>query len=133
MTKSKGIGRGNGRPKKDKPDNNAGDLKGNPTYYLKKYKSTQRPTPCERCGQNAYYKHPEWGTVCAAHLLDLICIWEAKIDWEEYKEMWDRTERLLNRPAPQRSTTVKNMEQSLETRPAKTNLQSDGSQTQETI
>lgn len=89
-----GVGKGNGEPNKD-----------NPTYYLRKYKTTQRPVPCERCGQNAYYKHPEWGFVCAPHLLDLICIWEAKIDWEEYKEMWNRTERLLNRPKP--STTAK--------------------------
>lgn len=115
MTKSKGIGRGKykrgGTTGNKGNTENAGDQRGNPTYYLKKYKSTQRPVPCERCGQNAYYKHPEWGTVCAAHLLDLICIWEAKIDWEEYKEMWDRTERLLKRPLPtQLSTTAKNMD-----------------------
>lgn len=110
MTKSKGIGRG-------KHNNHVGGGKNDqfgkdsPTYYLRKYKTTQRPVPCERCGQNAYYKHPEWGNVCAAHLLDLICIWEAKIDWNEYPEMWERTERLLKRPLPtELSTTVKNMD-----------------------
>lgn len=105
MTKSKGIGRGN--------HGNHGQSyeQDNPTYYLKKYKSSERPRPCERCKQNAYYKHPTWGYVCAAHLLDLVCIWEAKIDWEEYKEMWDRTERLLKRPLPtELSTSAKNMD-----------------------
>lgn len=99
---------------KGKHNNHVGGgevAKDNPTYYLRKYKTTQRPVPCERCGQNAYYKHPEWGYVCAPHLLDLICIWEAKIDWDEYKEMWDRCEQLLRRPMKQRlSTTVKNMD-----------------------
>jgi hypothetical protein len=111
MGKSKkpGVGKGNGEANKD-----------NPTYYLRKYKTTQRPVPCERCGQNAYYKHPEWGYVCAPHLLDLISIYEAKFDWDEYKEMWDRCEQLLRRPAKQRlSTTAWTTDAQLESRPAK--------------
>jgi hypothetical protein len=40
----------------------------------------------------------DWSYVCAPHLLDLVCIWEAKIDWQEYKEIDNRMERLLKRP-----------------------------------
>lgn len=98
----------------------------NPTVYLKRYKSTARPVPCERCGQNAYYSHPEWGRVCAPHLLDLICIWEAKIDWDEYPEMWERTERLLRRPLPTKlSTTAKNMD-AVQHSPVDKHKKSDG-------
>lgn len=69
-----------------------------PTYYLEKYKHTVRPRPCVRCGQAAYYWHPDWSFVCSPHLLDLVGIWEAKIDWQEYKEIDKRMERLLKRP-----------------------------------
>ena len=31
-----------------------------PTYYLEKYKHSVRPRPCVRCGQAAYYWHPDW-------------------------------------------------------------------------
>jgi hypothetical protein len=40
----------------------------------------------------------DWSFVCAPHLLDLVCVWEAKIDWQEYKEIDKRMERLLKRP-----------------------------------
>jgi hypothetical protein len=82
-----------------------------PTYWLYKYKTTQRPRACERCGHNAYYNHPDFGYLCASHLLDLVNIGGVNFVWEEYPEMWDRTERLLKRPLPQElSTTAKNME-----------------------
>jgi hypothetical protein len=80
-----------------------------PLYYLQKYKTTQRPRLCNRCGQNAYYWHPSWDWVCASHLLDLINIGGMAFSWEEYPEVWQRTERLLQREAPS-STTVKNTE-----------------------
>lgn len=89
-----------------------------PTYWLRYYKTTQRPRACERCKQNAYYNHPDFGYLCAPHLLDLINIGGMLFSWDEYKEMWDRTERLLKRPLPSpSSTTAKNMK-SLNTRPA---------------
>ena len=68
-----------------------------PTYYLEKYTHSVRPRPCDRCGQAAYYWHPARSYVCAPHLLDLVCVWEAKIDWKEYKEIDSRMERLLKR------------------------------------
>jgi hypothetical protein len=85
-----------------------------PLYYLQKYKTTQRPRPCNRCGQNAYYWHPSWDWVCASHLLDLINIGGMAFSWEEYPEVWARTERLLLREAPS-STGVKSMELEEET------------------
>lgn len=107
--------------------------RGTPTWYLKQYKTTQRPVPCERCRQNAYYNHKDYGYLCAPHLLDLVNIGGTAFNWDEYPEMWERTERLLQRPAPPLSTTAKNMEQPLETRPAKPKSSLDGSQTQENI
>ena len=110
MTKSKGIGRGNykrvkgkhGRPSK------AGIEEDGPTYWLHKYKTTERPKPCVRCRQNAYYYHDDYHYLCAAHLLDLINLGEALFKWLDYPEMWERTERLLKRKPP--STTAKNMD-----------------------
>ena len=72
-----------------------------PMYYLNKYKSTQRPRKCSRCKQNAYYYHPNFYYVCASHLLDLVNVGGLAFSWEEYPEVWARTERLLQRPAPQ--------------------------------
>ena len=80
----------------------------NPFYYLGKYKTTQRPRVCDRCTQSAYYYHHDWGWCCAAHLLDLVNIGETAFSWDEYKEVWDRCERLLQRE-PRRSGTVKNV------------------------
>lgn len=79
-----------------------------PFYYLGKYKTTQRPRTCVRCGQSAYYYHDDWDWVCASHLLDLVNIGEVAFSWDEYPEVWARTERLLQRAAPL-SSTVKNM------------------------
>jgi len=79
----------------------------NPFYYLGKYKTTQRPRVCERCTQSAYYYHDDWGWCCAAHLLDLVNIGEVAFSWEEYREVWDRCERLLQRE-PRTSGTVNN-------------------------
>ena len=81
----------------------------NPFYYLGKYKTTQRPRVCERCTQSAYYYHHDWGWCCAAHLLDLVNIGEVAFSWDEYKEVWDRCERLLQRE-PKRSGTVKSVD-----------------------
>jgi hypothetical protein len=80
-----------------------------PFYYLGKYKTTQRPRVCERCTQSAYYYHHDWGWCCAAHLLDLVNIGQLAFSWDEYKEVWDRCERLLQRE-PKRSGTVKNVD-----------------------
>jgi len=80
-----------------------------PFYYLGKYKTTQRPRECERCTQSAYYYHHDWGWCCAAHLLDLVNIGEAAFSWDDYREVWDRCERLLQRE-PKKSTTVKNVD-----------------------
>lgn len=130
MTKSRGIGRGkHGNHATGPRDDNSDSTlyRNSPHFYLKKYKSTQRPVPCERCGQNAYYKHPEWGNVCAPHLLDLICIWEVRIDWEEYREMWNRCEQLLNRPAKKKpSTFARDMEQPLENQNVSMQYELDG-------
>lgn len=71
-----------------------------PIWYLQKYKTTQRPRQCNRCGHNAYYWHPSWDWVCASHLLDLINIGGLAFSWEDYPEVWARTERLLQREAP---------------------------------
>jgi hypothetical protein len=80
-----------------------------PMYYLNKYKSTQRPRQCSRCKQNAYYYHPNFHYVCASHLLDLVNVGGLAFSWEDYPEVWARTERLLQREAPL-SSGVKNME-----------------------
>lgn len=80
-----------------------------PFYYLGRYKTTQRPRVCERCTQSAYYYHDDWGWCCAAHLLDLVNIGELAFSWEEYREVWDRCERLLQRE-PRKSGTVKSVD-----------------------
>jgi len=80
-----------------------------PFYYLTRHRITQRPRPCRRCGQNAYYYHDDWDYVCAAHLLDLVNIGGLAFDWEDYPEVWQRTERLLQRK-PLSSTIAKTME-----------------------
>lgn len=80
----------------------------NPFYYLGKYKTTQRPRVCVRCGQSAYYYHHDWDWVCAAHLLDLVNIGQLAFSWSDYEEVWQRTERLLQRAAPS-SIGVKNI------------------------
>ena len=80
-----------------------------PTYYLTKYKSTKRPTVCARCKQNAYYYHPTYHYLCASHLLDLVNIGGLAFSWEDYPEVWARTERLLQRAAPL-SSGVKSMD-----------------------
>lgn len=80
----------------------------NPFYYLGKYKTTQRPRVCVRCGQSAYYYHDDWDWVCAAHLLDLVNIGQLAFSWSDYEEVWQRTERLLQRAAPL-SIGVKNI------------------------
>lgn len=82
---------------------------GSPFYYLGKYRITQRPKPCVRCRQNAYYYHPDFDYVCASHLLDLVNIGGLEFNWDDYPEMWARTERLLQRKPPS-FTTVKNMD-----------------------
>ncbi len=76
-----------------------------PFYYLGKHRTTQRPKKCRRCGQNAYYYHDDFDWLCAAHLLDLVNIGGMAFAWEDYPEVWARTERLLQRPLP--STTAK--------------------------
>jgi hypothetical protein len=83
-------------------------LPGTPFYYLGRYRTTQRPRRCRRCGQNAYYYHDDWDWVCAAHLLDLVNIGEEAFSWDDYPEVWARTERLLKRPPL--STSVESME-----------------------
>lgn len=80
-----------------------------PMYYLTKYKSTKRPRKCDRCKQNGYYYHPDYHYLCASHLLDLVNIGGLAFSWEEYPEVWARTERLLQREAPS-SSGVKNTE-----------------------
>lgn len=72
-------------------------LHNDPTYYLQLYKDTKRPQPCIRCGQNAYYQHPEWGRVDAACLLDLINIGEVLWKWDDYPEVWRRMDYLISR------------------------------------
>ena len=71
-----------------------------PMYYLTKYKTTKRPRPCDRCKQNAYYYHPDYHYLCASHLLDLVNLGGLAFRWEDYPEVWQRTERLLQREAP---------------------------------
>lgn len=68
-----------------------------PTYYLHKYKTTERPRPCRICSQNAYYYKADLGYLCAPHLLDLINVAEGLFDWDDYPEMWNRMEKLLAR------------------------------------
>jgi len=80
-----------------------------PMYYLTKFKTTQRPRVCERCTQNAYYYHPNYSYLCAAHLLDLVNIGQLAFNWEDYPEVWQRTERLLQRE-PRPSSIVKNVD-----------------------
>lgn len=75
-----------------------------PFYYLDKHKTSKRPRVCVRCGQNAYYYHDDWSWVCASHLLDLVNIGSMAFNWEDYPEVWQRTERLLQREAPQSGT-----------------------------
>lgn len=75
-------------------------------YYLEKYKTTKRPRPCNRCGQNAYYYHPDFHYLCAAHLLDLVNIGGMAFDWEEYPEVWQRTTRLLQRQQPESTSAT---------------------------
>jgi len=131
MTKSRGIGRGKhgnhkagpGRGNHGKHD--GGDKRDTPTWYLKKYKTTQRPLPCIKCRQNAYYDHKDFGFLCAAHLLDLVNIGGTAFNWDDYPEMWERTERLLQRPAPPLSTTVQNMDVE-QTKPVRKPRKSDG-------
>lgn len=108
MTKSRGIGRGKwkrepgkgmgkgsrrtiGRPPKH------GRPEDGPTYYLNKYKHSERPKKCQRCSQNAYYYHEDFHYLCAAHLLDLVNIGGMAFHWEDYPEVWERTEKLLQR------------------------------------
>lgn len=79
-----------------------------PFYYLSKYKTTQRPRTCVRCKQNAYYYHDDYDWLCAPHLLDLINIGSVLFNWEDYPEVWQRTERLLQREPP-KSGIVKNV------------------------
>jgi len=110
MTKSKGIGRGKHGNHKGPPKGGSPEQPGTPTWYLKQYKTTQRPVPCQRCRQNAYYNHKDFGYLCAPHLLDLVNIGGTAFNWEEYPEIWERTERLLKRPAPPLSTTAQNMD-----------------------
>lgn len=83
-----------------------------PMYYLIKFKTTQRPRVCNRCTQNAYYYHPDYDYLCAAHLLDLVNIGELAFKWSDYEEVWDRCERLLMRSPMERSSssTVKNVD-----------------------
>lgn len=83
-------------PKNDWPDT--------PWYWMAKFKHTERPKPCSRCGQNAYYYYQEY--LCAPHLLDLCNLGEVHWKWDEYPEVWARTEMLLRRP--QKSTGAKN-------------------------
>ena len=97
--------------------------RGSPTWYLNKHKTTKRPVPCERCGQNAYYDHKDFGMLCAPHLLDLVNIGGSAFSWNDYPEMWERTERLLARPKP--STTVKNTDV-VQPNPADKPKKSDG-------
>lgn len=92
-----------------------------PTYYLHKYKTTQRPRPCQICEQNAYYFKEEWGYLCAPHILDLLNIGELLWHWSDYPEMWDRTERLL-----QRSTGATATESQSENQNTNTKNQLDG-------
>lgn len=80
----------------------------NPFHYLGKYKTTQRPRVCQYCTQAAYYYHPDWAWCCASHLLDLVNIGGMAFSWEEYPEVWARTERLLQRE-PREFGTAKNM------------------------
>lgn len=94
-----------------------------PTYWLSRYKTTQRPRKCTRCTQNAYHHHTSYGYLCAPHLLDLININEELWKWSEYPEIWARTERLLQRE-PLSSTSVPAMES---TQNVNTSQQSDGS------
>ena len=68
-----------------------------PTYYLKKYKTTERPRPCRVCDENAYYYRDDLGYMCAPHFLDLINVGEVLFRWDCYPEMWNRMEKLLNR------------------------------------
>jgi hypothetical protein len=77
-----------------------------PMYYLTKYKTTKRPRPCDRCRQNAYYYHPDYQYLCASHLLDLVNIGGLAFKWEDYPEVWQRTERLLQREALLSSTVM---------------------------
>lgn len=106
MTKSKGIGRGkHGNhargPRNGNSKENGGSGKDSgPHFWLRKYKTTQRPRPCQYCGQNAYYYHPDFWYLCAAHLLDLINVGEMLWKWTDWEEVWQRTEQLLRRPAP---------------------------------
>ena len=87
-----------------------------PTYYLTKFKTTQRPRKCNRCTQNAYYYHMDYDYLCAAHLLDLVNIGEMAFKWSDYEEVWDRCGRLLARTPMERqkeqpsSFTAKNMD-----------------------
>jgi hypothetical protein len=76
-----------------------------PLWFLNRYKTSQRPRLCRRCGQNAYYYHDDWDWLCAAHLLDLVNIGENAFSWQDYPEVWARTERLLQRK-PLRSSGV---------------------------
>ncbi|NBW28579.1 MAG: hypothetical protein EBR38_08440 [Flavobacteriaceae bacterium] len=73
------------------------DNDNDPSSYLTRYKSSTRPQPCIRCGQKAYYVHPEWGRVDAACLLDLINIGEVLWKWEHYPLIWARIDYLISR------------------------------------
>jgi len=58
-----------------------------------------------------YYlgKYHDWGWCCASHLLDLVNIGGLAFSWEDYPEVWARTERLLKRE-PRMFGTAKNMD-----------------------
>ena len=83
-----------------------------PFYFLSRYRITQRPRACVRCRQNAYYYHPDFDYLCASHLLDLVNIGGLAFSWDDYPEVWARTERLLKRPPL--STTAQSTEPPLE-------------------
>lgn len=68
-----------------------------PTDWLHYYKTSERPRPCRICEQNAYYFKQDLGYLCAPHLLDLINVGGVLFDWDDYPEMWDRMDKLLNR------------------------------------
>lgn len=100
-------------------------LPGTPLYYLGKYRHTQRPRPCVRCRQNAYYYHPDYDYLCASHLLDLVNIGEEAFSWDDYPEVWARTERLLQRKPP-KSISVQSTESQQQTSAAMNEESWDG-------
>lgn len=83
-----------------------------PMYYLGKYKTTQRPRVCVRSGHTAYYYHPTYDWLCSSCLLDLVNIGQMAFKWCEYEEVWNRCQRLLDRPltGPRPYGIVKNVD-----------------------